>query len=413
MTQAAWNCFYGRLVLDARQPGGCGYDLCLHQACPHLTIAVNDRLRVRHTIGGAGMTRAHTTGNPCEYHRHWEACGPADLTTRGDCLPDAEVLSRADHRANAATPEPRSPDGCYFEQANGHVFWSERCDRVARDVRFHCPESFFAHRVAHGHPPDFTGLAAARLGVPDGRRPARRDAPKGRPGPRLGVMVAALRDKLALDAALSLEETIDAAHKQLGIVDVPDGAGLRRKAELAYHIVEGRAGHAVDAHLLRRDAEGIVAKGTASCVAFCFLVGSPTHQSLLPKRPRLWHAFFREGTRKGLAHVVRLHTAMPVGEILSGAAAKRDRVRLGAEIFDFFRERCSDRTVSTSWGGVGLVRATLVLWRDAIAQDPSVTHFALLSDSCVPLAGFESVWRVVAGLERTMIRAAPLSLIHI
>ena len=47
-------------------------------------------------------------------------------------------------------------------------------------------------------------------------------------------------------------------------------------------------------------------------------------------------------------------TAMPVGEILSGAAAKRDRVRLGAEIFDFFRERCSDRTVSTSWGGVGL-----------------------------------------------------------
>ena len=151
----------------------------------------------------------------------------------------------------------------------------------------------------------------------------------------------------------------------------------------------------------------LAAKGTASCVAFCFLVGSPTHQSLLPKRPRLWHDFFREGTRKGLAHVVRLHTAMPVGEILSGAAAKRHRVRLGAEIFDFFRARCSDRPVNTRWGGVGLVRATLVLWRDAIAQDPSVTHFALLSDSCVPLAGFESVWRVVAGLERTTITGAP------
>lgn len=246
MTRAAWNCFYGRLVLDTTHPGGCGYDVCLHQACPHLKIAVDDRLRVRHTDGGQARRGVrHTdggggkgpTGNPCDYHRHWEACGPADLTTRGDCLPDAEVLSRADHRANAATPEPRSPGGCYFEQANGHVFWSERCDRVARDVRFHCPEAFFAHRVAHGHPPDFTGLAAARLGVPDGRRPARRDAPKGRPGPRLGVMVAALRDELALDAALSLEETIDAAHKQLGIVDVPDGAGLRRKAELAYRIV--------------------------------------------------------------------------------------------------------------------------------------------------------------------------------
>ena len=241
-----------------------------------------------------------------------------------------------------------------------------------------------ARRLEQRH--DFTGLAAAPLDVPDGRRAARRDAPKGRPGPRLVDMVAALRDELKLDAALSLEETIDAAHKQLGIVDAPDGAGLRRKAELAYRIV---------------------AKGTASCVAFCFLVGSPTRQSLLPKRPRLWHDFFREGTRKGLAHVVRLHTAVPVGEILSGAAAKRHRVRLGAEIFDFFRERCSDRTVSTSWGGVGLVRATLVLWRDAIAQDPSVTHFALLSDSCVPLAGFESVWRVVAGLERTTINGSP------
>ena len=92
-----------------------------------------------------------------------------------------------------------------------------------------------ARRLEQRH--DFTGLAAAPLDVPDGRRAARRDASKGRPGPRLVDMVAALRDELKLDAALSLEETIDAAHKQLGIVDVPDGAGLRRKAELAYRIV--------------------------------------------------------------------------------------------------------------------------------------------------------------------------------
>ena len=237
MTQAAWNCFYGRLVLDARQPGGCGYDFCLQQACPHLTIAIDDRLQVRHTNGGGGATLARTTGNPCEAVRHQETCaGGADLVSRGDCLPDAEVLSRDAHRANATTPEPRSPvGGCYFKQANGHVFWSERCDRVARDVRFHCVEAFYAHRAANGHPPDFTGLAEAPLDVPDGRRPARRDAPEDRPGPRLGVMVAALRDELKLDAALSLEETIDAAHKQLGIVDAPKG--LRHKAELAYRIV--------------------------------------------------------------------------------------------------------------------------------------------------------------------------------
>ena len=75
-------------------------------------------------------------------------------------------------------------------------------------------------------------------------------------------MVAALRDELKLDAALSLEETIDAAHKQLGIVDAPDGAGLRRKAELAYRIVHG-----------------IVAKGTAS--------ESPRDQAL-PEHERKW-----------------------------------------------------------------------------------------------------------------------------
>jgi GR25 family glycosyltransferase involved in LPS biosynthesis len=38
----------------------------------------------------------------------------------------------------------------------------------------------------------------------------------------------------------------------------------------------------------------------------------------------------------------------------------------------------------TAWGKVSLVRATLALMKEAL-KDPSLTHFALLSESCVPI----------------------------
>ena len=142
----------------------------------------------------------------------------------------------------------------------------------------------------------------------------------------------------------------------------------------------------------------------APCVAFCFLANGGDFEnipSLLPARPRIWYDFFQEGIRKGLAHVLLIHTAQPVELILSRGSSIRARNRVGADVYDFFKERCSHETLKTGWGGIGLVRATLVLWRDAIAQDPSVTHLALLSDSHVPLSGFENVWREIARLNRT------------
>ena len=71
----------------------------------------------------------------------------------------------------------------------------------------------------------------------------------------------------------------------------------------------------------------------APCVAFCFLANGGDFEnipSLLPARPRIWYDFFQEGIRKGLAHVLLIHTAQPVELILSRGSSKRARRRVGA-----------------------------------------------------------------------------------
>ena len=79
----AWLCFYAR-ILEELNPGGCGYDLCLHQACPQLALAVDERFVAIHKKGSeAGYTR---TGNPCQYRSHVHACGHGDLYGRGACM---------------------------------------------------------------------------------------------------------------------------------------------------------------------------------------------------------------------------------------------------------------------------------------------------------------------------------------
>ena len=79
----AWTCYYVRL-LNAANEGGCGYDLCLHQACPHLNLAVDHRITAVH--GGDCCKRK--TGNPCRWQQYQAVCGKADIwiARAGPCI---------------------------------------------------------------------------------------------------------------------------------------------------------------------------------------------------------------------------------------------------------------------------------------------------------------------------------------
>ena len=128
-----------------------------------------------------------------------------------------------------------------------------------------------------------------------------------------------------------------------------------------------------------------------SCVAFCFLTRE------LPLQSELWYEFFLEGARKGLPHVVCVHNKEPVVSAASPEHAARH----------FFAARTVSRPVATEWGNVSLVRATLELWREAIAREPRVTHLCLLSEACAPVSGFERTWRSIARRARTTFDVRP------
>ena len=129
----------------------------------------------------------------------------------------------------------------------------------------------------------------------------------------------------------------------------------------------------------------------STCVAFCFLTRE------LPLQSELWYEFFLEAAHKGLPFVVCVHNKEPVRADCGPAHRARH----------WFRERCVRRPVETWWGNISLVRATLCLFREAIAREPRTTHLCLLSEACVPLAGFEAISGAVGARDRTTFDVRP------
>lgn len=126
------------------------------------------------------------------------------------------------------------------------------------------------------------------------------------------------------------------------------------------------------------------------CIAFCFLTRE------LPLQSELWYEFFLEADALGLPFVVVVHNKEPVTKACSPAHVARH----------WFKERVT-RTVETEWGHLSLVRATMRLWEEAIGREPRVSHLCLLSESCVPLCGFRTVYNEVCCFERTTFDVRP------
>jgi hypothetical protein len=60
----------------------------------------------------------------------------------------------------------------------------------------------------------------------------------------------------------------------------------------------------------------------------------------------------------------------------------------------FLEGTATKRLIPTAWGDVSLVRATLALLHAALA-DPELTHFALVSESCVPVRPLTEVLKLL------------------
>ena len=72
----------------------------------------------------------------------------------------------------------------------------------------------------------------------------------------------------------------------------------------------------------------------------------------------------------------------------------------------FLKEGVIDEQVATGWGSVSLIRATLALLRSGLA-DSDCTHFALLSESCIPVRPLAHVLRALTLDPRSRIRVTP------
>ena len=100
-------------------------------------------------------------------------------------------------------------------------------------------------------------------------------------------------------------------------------------------------------------------------IAFLFLtVGNLT-------QPKFWQRFFQNHNQ----YSIYLHSKHP-------------------EKLDPFFQPHTIESIPTKWGDISLVRATLLLLKEAV-KDPDNCKFVLLSDSCVPIQPFDEVYRVL------------------
>ncbi|GJP64785.1 hypothetical protein CLOP_g21732 [Closterium sp. NIES-67] len=116
-------------------------------------------------------------------------------------------------------------------------------------------------------------------------------------------------------------------------------------------------------------------------IAFLFLTRGP-----IPFAP-LWERFFlgHEGRYSVYVHASNTSFAFPA----DSSAVFRDRLIPGGEV---------------RWGGISMVDAERRLLAAAL-EDPSNEHFALLSESCIPLWPFDFVHRYVSSTHVSFVDA--------
>jgi hypothetical protein len=98
-------------------------------------------------------------------------------------------------------------------------------------------------------------------------------------------------------------------------------------------------------------------------VAFCFLIYDTVHHELL------WHEFFQKGSPS--QYTIQIHT-------------KEEKT------LSFF-EKYKIPSIKTEYGTISIVAAQTRLLEYAL-RDPEVQHMIFLSQSCIPLKSFETIY---------------------
>jgi len=131
------------------------------------------------------------------------------------------------------------------------------------------------------------------------------------------------------------------------------------------------------------------------------------------KARRLYHAMFSSGRSAGIPGPAAGRTRLALMFLTKGdtlhpdvwreyVAQAPDRVKVFSHPKDppdlaggFLAGTAINRRIPTAWGDVSLVRASLALLHAALT-DPDLTHFALLSESCVPVGPFSAGLKLLA-----------------
>ncbi|WP_193212036.1 beta-1,6-N-acetylglucosaminyltransferase [Luteolibacter marinus] len=201
-------------------------------------------------------------------------------------------------------------------------------------------------------------------------------------------MTVAAYPRLAQEGMLTFVPST--ARSQLLALDVEYVTWGNPRSELVY-FAAGRccggpeaspaAGQAPVLGIAEIDADDEDPEPVDPVVGLLYLTRGPVHH------PEIWREWVN-GDRSRVRHFA--HVKHP--ETLTGG--------------DFLASHRIEERVATEWGGVSLVRATLAMLRAGL-EHPDLTHFALVSESCVPVRPLHDLLRSLKYDPRSRLRVTP------
>ena len=115
-------------------------------------------------------------------------------------------------------------------------------------------------------------------------------------------------------------------------------------------------------------------------IALCFL----TYENL--SKPFLWKSIIETNQDKVSAYIHNKHDFI-------------DK-KYGLDKY------CIQNKIDTKWGDISLVRATILLFKEAFLNEDN-EYFMLLSDKCIPLHNFEHIYKTIFDINSNIINTFP------
>jgi hypothetical protein len=113
-------------------------------------------------------------------------------------------------------------------------------------------------------------------------------------------------------------------------------------------------------------------------LAFCFL----TYDNIV--RYDIWNYFFRDINKE--KYVVYIHP-------------KKDFFNK----YDFDFKIVKNRIKTISKYDIGIVHATIAMFKEVFQNDLDITHFIFLTQNCIPLYNFNKLWNILENCDKSLL----------